>query len=180
MYCSAFYIPNSQFPLPYLCTMTSFEQAYSEIAVLVAQFEANEAHYLSPKYQEAEVREDYINKFWTSLGWDVRHTTQTNPREQEVKVEKNPDASASGRRADYAFYHKPDYKNPVFFVEAKKPSRKLSDPEFYFQLVRYGRGASTPVSVLTDFEEFHIVDCRYEANRQKSYPSAQTPVPMVT
>ena len=153
--------------------MTSFETAYAEVAGLVREFEANEDHYLSPKYQEAEVREDFLNKFWTALGWDVRHITQTNPREQEVKVEKNPDSSASSRRADYAFYLKPDFRNPVFFCEAKKPSRKLSDPEFYFQLVRYGRGASTPVGVLTDFEEFHIIDCRYEPHIEKSYPSAQ-------
>ncbi len=154
-------------------TMTPFENAYTEVAGLVSEFSANEDHYLSSKYQEAEVREDFLNKFWTSLGWDVRHVTQTNPREQEVKVEKNPDSSASGRRADYAFYLKPDYKNPQFFVEAKKPSRKLSDPEFYFQTVRYGYNAGTPICVLTDFEEFHIIDCRYEPNINKSFPSAQ-------
>lgn len=153
--------------------MTAFELAFEEVAQLVRDFEANEEHYLSPRYQEAEVRADYLDKFWTALGWDVNHKYQTNPREQEVKVEKNPDSSASGRKADYAFYLLPDYRNPIFFCEAKKPSRNLSDREFYFQLVRYGRGASTPVGVLTDFEEFHIVDCRYEANLQKSYPSAQ-------
>ncbi|MDP4230118.1 MAG: N-6 DNA methylase [Bacteroidota bacterium] len=153
--------------------MTLFETAFEKVSVLVNEFAANEEHYLSPKYQEAEVREDFLNKFWIALGWDVRHKYQTNPREQEVKVERNPDSSATSRKADYAFYLKPDYRNPVFFCEAKKPSRKLSDPEFYFQLVRYGRGASTPVGVLTDFEEFHIIDCRYEPNLQKSYPSAQ-------
>ncbi|HET9137703.1 MAG TPA: DNA methyltransferase [Candidatus Kapabacteria bacterium] len=152
---------------------TSFEQAFEAVSILVRDFAEHEAHYLSPSYQEAEVREDFLNKFFIALGWDVRHVEQTNPREQEVKVEKNPDASASGRKADYAFYLKPDYKNPVFFCEAKKPSRKLGDPEFYFQLVRYGRGAGVPISILTDFEEFHIVDCRYEPHIDKSYPSAQ-------
>jgi adenine-specific DNA-methyltransferase len=152
---------------------TSFEQAFEAVSILVRDFAEHESHYLSPSYQEAEVRTDFLDKFWAALGWDVRHLEQTNPREQEVKVEKNPDSSASGRKADYAFYFKPDYKNPVFFCEAKKPSRKLGDPEFYFQLVRYGRGAGTPISVLTDFEEFHIVDCRYEPHIEKSYPSAQ-------
>ncbi|HYM19793.1 MAG TPA: TaqI-like C-terminal specificity domain-containing protein [Candidatus Kapabacteria bacterium] len=156
--------------------MTPFEQAYTAVAELVGQFEANEAHYLSPVYQEAEVREDFINKFWEALGWDVRHISQTNPREQEVKVEKNPDSNSSGRRADYAFYLKPDFKNPSFFVEAKKPSVDLSNSESYFQIVRYGRGASTPVGVLTDFAKFHIVDCRYEPHITKSYPSAQIKV----
>lgn len=153
--------------------MTPFEKAFSEVANYVAEFSANEDHYLSPKYQEAEVRVDFLNKFWTALGWDVRHVIQTNPREQEVKVERNPDALASGRKADYAFFFKPDYKNPQFFVEAKKPSRKLGDAEAYFQTVRYGYNAGTPVCVLTDFEEFHILDCRYEPNINKSFPAAQ-------
>lgn len=116
--------------------MTPFERAFEEVGELVRQFAANEEHYLSPKYQEAEVRADYIDKFWIAFGWDVQHKTQTNPREQEVKVEKNPDSSASSRRADYAFYFKPEYRQPIFFCEAKKPSRKLGDPEFYFQLIR--------------------------------------------
>jgi adenine-specific DNA-methyltransferase len=153
--------------------MTPFEFAYEKIAELVQQFKANEQHYLEAAYQEAEVRADFLDKFWIALGWDVSHSRQTNPREQEVKVERNPDATSSGRKADYAFYLAPDYRSPIFFCEAKKPSRKLGDPSFYFQLVRYGHGAGTPMSVLTDFEEFHIVDCRYKADEKKSYPSAQ-------
>lgn len=153
--------------------MTPFESAFEAVAKLVHHFETSEDYYLSNKYQESEVRTDYIDKFWTALGWDVRHQYQTNPREQEVKVEKNPDSNASGRKADYAFYLMPEYRTPVFFCEAKKPCHNLGSPEFYFQLVRYGRAAGTPVSVLFDFEELHVVDCRYEANLQKSFPSAQ-------
>jgi type I restriction-modification system DNA methylase subunit len=144
-----------------------------KVAILVDQFAQNEAYYLSTGYQESEVRTDFIDKFWIALGWDVRHKFQTNPREQEVKVEKNPDANASNRKADYAFYFAPEYRSPVFLVEAKKPSRKLADNDTYFQIVRYGRGAGTPVSILTDFEEFHIIDCRYEPSMTKSFPSAQ-------
>ncbi len=153
--------------------MADFESAYQKVSGLVREFEANESYYVSAKYQESEVRTDFIDKFWIALGWDVRHKFQTNPREQEVKVERNPDSSASNRKADYAFYLKPQYRDPAFFVEAKKPSRKLADTENYFQTVRYGYNASTPVAILMDFEEFHIIDCRYEPNREKSFPSAQ-------
>jgi adenine-specific DNA-methyltransferase len=100
--------------------MTNFESAYQKVSELVEQFEASESYYLSAKYQESEVRTDFLDKFWIALGWDVRHKFQTNPREQEVKVERNPDSAASNRKADYAFHLAPQYRDPVFFVEAKK------------------------------------------------------------
>ncbi|RKY91669.1 MAG: endonuclease, partial [Ignavibacteriae bacterium] len=50
-----------------------------------------------------------------------------------------------------------------FFVEAKKPSRNLANnKDDYFQTVRYGWNAGTPLAVLTDFEEFIVLDCRFQ------------------
>ena len=75
---------------------SAFERAHESTCKLVATFEANEARYLSSAYQEAEVRKDFIDKFFAALGWDVNHDEQTNPYEQEVKVE--PTVSAGGQR----------------------------------------------------------------------------------
>ena len=155
--------------------MTLFENAYNEVAAIVREFEEHREMFMAHKYQESEVRTDFIDKFFTALGWDVAHREQTNPREREVKIEKS-DTAGSTRRVDYAFYLKPDYRNPVYFCEAKKPSRDLNNADDYFQLVRYGYGASTPVGVLTNFDEFHIIDCRYQPHIEKSYPSAQIKV----
>ncbi|OHB84341.1 MAG: hypothetical protein A2V98_19805, partial [Planctomycetes bacterium RBG_16_64_12] len=50
---------------------------------------------------------------------------------------------------------------PSFFVEAKKPAvdiREAVDPAF--QLRRYAWSAKLPVSILTDFEEWAVYDCR--------------------
>ena len=128
---------------------------------MVARFKANEARYLSPSYQEAEVRKDFIDKFFIALGWDVNHDIQTNPYEQEVKVE--PPVSAGGqRRADYAYFIAPNYRNVRFYVEAKKPHGDIATSQNYFQTVRYGWNSETPLAVLTDFEQFHILDCRYK------------------
>jgi len=138
--------------------MTLFENAYNEVVELVRKFDEHKDQFISSKYQEAELRADFLDAFWTALGWDVRHREQTNPREQEVKIEKSD--SVSFRKADYAFYLKPEYQRPVFLVEAKKPSEDLSRPEFYFQTARYGFNTATSVAVLTDFQEFHIIDCR--------------------
>lgn len=64
------------------------QNAYLKTRELIETFKANEAHYLSPSYVEARVRQDFIDKLFMTLGWDVLHDIQKNPFEQEVKVEK--------------------------------------------------------------------------------------------
>ncbi len=49
-----------------------------------------------------------------------------------------------------------------FFVEAKKPAHDLTNANYYYQTVRYGWNKTTPIAILTDFEEFHILDCCYK------------------
>ena len=139
---------------------TGFDQAFRRVKELVADFRANEKFYLSPAYQEQEARHDFIDKFWLALGWDVNHETQKNPFEQEVKVERK-EHGFSQRRADYAFYLAPNFRDVKFYVEAKKPHGDIATADNYFQTARYGWSSSTPVAVLHDFEQFEILDCRY-------------------
>ena len=132
---------------------------------LVEDFRLQEAAYLSSDYQESQVRQDFIDKFFTALGWDVTHERQKNPYEQEVKIENRVKMSGSQRYADYAFFIAPNFRDVKFFVEAKKPSRNLANLDDYYQTIRYGWNSNTPIAVLTDFEEFHVLDCRYTPNR---------------
>ena len=136
------------------------EQARQKIAKLVETFHAGRDKFLSPDYSEAQVRLDFIDKFWTALGWDVNHEHQTNPYEQEVKVEKGVPISGRGRRADYAFLA-PNFRDVRFFVEAKRPGPNIDNPDDYFQLIRYGWNSHAQLSVLTSFENFRVLDCRY-------------------
>lgn len=138
----------------------AFQSAFQKTCDLCATFAANEARYLSPGYQEAEVRKDFIDKFFIALGWDVNHDQQTNPYEQEVKVE-SPVAASGSRRADYAFRLRPNFEDVRFFVEAKKPFGDIATAQNYFQANRYGWNKGTPLALLTDFEQFHVIDCRY-------------------
>jgi hypothetical protein len=143
-----------------------FQEAFRLISSLIKDFKANEKQYLNPSYSEADVRNDFINKFFIALGWDVRHETQKNPYEQEVRVEKPVLVAKAQKRADYTFYLAPNFRDVKFFVEAKKPSHDLENKDYFFQTVRYGWNANTPVAVLTDFEEFIILDCRFRPNIQ--------------
>jgi type I restriction-modification system DNA methylase subunit len=135
---------------------------------LVEDFKLRESAFLSPAYQESQVRQDFIDKFFTALGWDVTHERQKNPYEQEVKIENKVSVSGSQRRADYAFSLAPNFRSVKFFVEAKKPSRNLANADDYYQTIRYGWNQGTPLAVLTDFEEFHILDCRYKPDIKTS------------
>ncbi len=68
-------------------------------------------------YKEQAVRVDFIDPFFEALGWDVNHKHQRDPFKREVEAER----SEKERRVDYSFHWAPDYRTPVFFVEAKKP-----------------------------------------------------------
>jgi type I restriction-modification system DNA methylase subunit len=141
----------------------TFDEAFERVKQLVSTFTDNESKYLAPGYSEAQARLDFIDKFWIALGWDVNHEAQTDPYKQEVKVERGVATSEFRKRADYAFLA-PNFRDVRFFVEAKKPHAGIDSPEFYFQTIRYGWNSHTPLAVLTDFEEFRVLDCRYKPN----------------
>ena len=142
--------------------MSEIDTALDRVTALVDTFRRNEHRYKSANYSEAEARKDFIDKFWISLGWDVNHDRQTNPYEQEVKVERGVTMGGSQRRADYAFYLAPKFHDVRFFVEAKKPAVEIEGKENYFQVIRYGWNSDTPIAVLMDFEHLHVLDCRYK------------------
>jgi adenine-specific DNA-methyltransferase len=139
----------------------TFESAYSEVVELSASFTAHESTYLGGSYSEAQARKDFIDPLFEALGWDVNHKTQRNPFEQEVVVERNVSTGQGQKRADYAFYLRPNFRDVRFFVEAKKPSLSVhADLDALFQTIRYGWNAGAVLSVLTSFAEVMILDCR--------------------
>jgi len=149
------------FPRKLTAMASNFDEAFAAVQSLAKDFDAQKDFYLSPKYQEAEARRDFIDKFLIALGWDVNHDTQKNPYEQEVKVERK-EHGISQRRADYAFYLAPNFRDVKFYLEAKKPFGDIATPDNYFQTIRYGWGSKTKIAALFDFEQFEIVDCRFK------------------
>ncbi|WP_295965327.1 DNA methyltransferase [uncultured Xanthomonas sp.] len=143
---------------------TEFHESHARVIALVDRFQkyAREK-YLLPSYQEAEARKDFIDPLFKALGWDVDHEREHNPYEQEVKVESslNVHNARAQKKADYAFHLAPNFRDVRFYVEAKKPSVDLSKSiDAHFQILRYGYSASTPLAVLTDFEQIRVLDCR--------------------
>jgi type I restriction-modification system DNA methylase subunit len=130
----------------------------AKILDLVNNFREHEEEYKRGNYNETEVRRQFVDEFFTELGWDVRNKQSHAEAYKEVVHEDKVKVINKTKAPDYSFRVGGIRK---FFVEAKKPSVKIhSERDPAFQLRRYGWSAGLPLSILTDFEEFAIYDCR--------------------
>ena len=153
----------------------NIETAYTAIQILVKKFAAHEAAYLSSDFVEASLRQEFLDDFLVALGWDVAGKNHTNPYEREVRVEKNVSVGHAKKKADYAFYIAPNFRDVRFYIEAKRPTLNLATKDNYFQAARYGWNSSTPLAVLTDFRELHLIDCRYQPDIDSILETGKTP-----
>lgn len=154
---------------------STLESAFTDVQPLVAKFAAHEAAYISADFSETSLRQEFLDDFLIALGWDVAGKTHPNPFEREVKVERNVDVGLAKKRADYALFVKPNFRDVRMYVEAKRPSHNLATQDNYFQTARYGWSSSTPLAVLTDFRELHILDCRYRPSIETVLETAKSP-----
>jgi len=130
---------------------------------LVERFENNREAYRSGKYNEAQLRIEFLNPFLRALGWDLYNDQGYAETYKEVIVEDSLEIEGENKAPDYAFRIGGTRK---FFVEAKKPSVKIeTDIHPAFQLRRYAWSAKLPLSILTDFEEFAVYDCRIKPDK---------------
>jgi len=141
-----------------------FDSALARVRELCAHFEARRAEIKAPGYKEDAARNEFITPFFEALGWDVRNTAHRSVYEKDVVTEKREDIAGTARSADYAF-RRPGTHLTAFFVEAKKPSVDIRSHGPCHQAVLYGWNASTPLVVLTDFEQLLILDARSRPNK---------------
>jgi hypothetical protein len=132
--------------------------APDSILQLVENFDFHRRAYLSQEYNEAQVRLEFIDPFFESLGWDVFNKENYASAYKDVIHEDAIHMGGATKAPDYAFRIGGTRK---FFVEAKKPAVNLKDAiSPAYQLRRYAWSAKLPLSILTDFEEFTVYDCR--------------------
>ena len=132
--------------------------APDNILKLIDQFYSQLASYRSSQYNEAQVRNEFIEPFFQALGWDVYNKDGNAYAYKDVIYEDSIKVAGATKAPDYAFRIGGTRK---FFVEAKKPSVNLKDEITpAYQLRRYAWSAKLPLSILTDFEEFAVYDCR--------------------
>lgn len=132
--------------------------APEEISKLVQRYKDHRDQYKSSGYKETELRREFLDPLFTILGWDVDNKQGHAEQYKEVVHEKSLDVEGDTRAPDYSFRIGGTTK---FFVEAKKPSVDItSDKKPAFQLKRYAWSAKLPLSILTNFEDFSVYDCR--------------------
>ena len=137
-------------------------QAPSIVATLIDRFEQNRESYKSQSYNETQVRREFLDPFFEALGWDVANKQGHAEAYKDVIHEDAVKIGGNTKAPDYCFRIGGARK---FFLEAKKPAVNVKDeiPPAY-QLRRYAWSAKLPLSILTDFEEFAVYDCRTRPN----------------
>ncbi|HEU0220057.1 MAG TPA: TaqI-like C-terminal specificity domain-containing protein, partial [Gallionella sp.] len=133
------------------------------VLTLVENFERNLDAYRSGKYNETQVRRDFIDPLFKALGWDMDNSAGYAEAYRDVIHEDAIKIGSSTKAPDYSFRIGGQRK---FFLEAKKPSVNVKDDvEPAFQLRRYAWSAKLPLSIVTDFEEFAVYDCRAKPDK---------------
>lgn len=125
---------------------------------LVERFDRNRDAYLSGQYNETRVRVEFIDPFFKLLGWDVHNDDGHAEAYKDVYHEDAIKIGGATKAPDYSFRIGGTRK---FFLEAKKPAVNIKeDTSPAYQLRRYAWSAKLPLSILTDFEELAVYDCR--------------------
>ena len=133
---------------------------------LVERFERNREAYKSGNYNETQVRREFLDPVFKALGWDIDNE-QGYAEDYKDVIHEDAIKTADGTKApDYGFRIGGTRK---FFLEDKRPSVDIkNDVSPALQLRRYGWTTKLPLSVLSDFEEFAVYDCRFKPDKNDS------------
>lgn len=141
------------------------------IKELIERFKFNIEDYKKGNYNETQVRREFIDPFFKALGWDVANEKGYAEAYKDVVHEFSLKTKDKAEAPDYLFRIGGTKK---FFVEAKKPSVNLKDDiSPAFQLRRYAWSAKLPLSILTDFEELAVYDCRIQPKKTDKSSTAR-------
>ena len=130
---------------------------------LIDRFKSNRESYRSDQYNETQLRREFIDPLFIAFGWDVNNEKGYAEAYKDVIHEDAIKIGGATKAPDYCFRIGGTRK---FFLEAKRPSVKIKeDADSAFQLRRYAWSANLPLSILTNFEEFAVYDCRIKPHK---------------
>ena len=139
---------------------------------LIERFDRNLDAYRSGRYNETQLRREFVDPLFDALGWDVQNRQGWAETYKEVVHEDAIKIGGATKAPDYSFRIGGVRK---FFVETKKPSVYIKEEiPPAFQLRRYAWSAKLPLSILTDFEEFAVYDTRVRPNQNDKASTART------
>ncbi|HSM71805.1 MAG TPA: hypothetical protein VK851_09690, partial [Anaerolineales bacterium] len=131
---------------------------------LVKRFEENLDSYRSSRYNETQLRREFLDPLFEALGWDVFNKAGYAEAYKDVIHEDSLKMEGATKAPDYAFRIGGTRK---FFLEAKKPSVRV-ETDIYpaYQLRRYSWSAKLPIGLLSDFEEFAVYETRSKPDKK--------------
>jgi hypothetical protein len=145
--------------------------AQKEILDLVQRFELQIDSYKSGQYNETQLRREFLDPFFKALGWDIDNESGYAEAYKDVIHEDAIKIGEATKAPDYCFRIGGTRK---FFLEAKKPSVWIkNEPAPAYQLRRYAWSSKLPLSILSDFEEFAVYDCRIKPDLRDSASTAR-------
>ena len=135
----------------------------AKIQGLIERFEQNIDSYKRGIYNETQLRREFLDPFFKSLGWDVDNEQGHAEAYKDVIHEDAIKILGATKAPDYCFRIGGNRK---FFVEAKKPAINIQeDAAAAYQLRRYAWSAKLALSILTNFEYFEVYDCRSKPDK---------------
>jgi hypothetical protein len=147
------------------------ESCPEAVLALVERFHEHRDAYKHQQYKETQVRREFIDPFFTALGWDVDNKAGHAEAYKDVIHEDAIKIGGETKAPDYCFRIGGVRK---FFVEGKKPIVGIeTDPGPAYQLRRYAWTSKLPLSIVTDFEEFAVYDCRVRPNQTDKASTAR-------
>jgi hypothetical protein len=115
---------------------------------------------------ETEVRVQFVDPLFEALGWDIHNKQGYSETYKDVIHEYSLRSGAHSEAPDYCFQVGGTRQ---FFVEAKRPAVSIStDPSSAFQLRSYAWTSKLALSLLTNFAELAVYDCRKAPRAQDS------------
>jgi hypothetical protein len=148
-------------------------QSKEEIRKLVEQFQDDFGDRRNPQMKEAQLEDTYIKPLFSFLNWNI-HTTGIKKGMEEFRVQTSQRIKKSTKQPDYELWL-PEKDNHAqmkrhLFMEAKDPKYDLQKSvQWMRQAYQYAHSTlslsersnkRTNLSILTDFEEFRLFDCR--------------------
>ncbi len=139
---------------------------------LIEKYKRHRRHYLSPAYNETQLRSDFLDPLFELLGWDIKNIQGKSTNERAVILEESLKANVSenAKKPDYTFRL---FSERKFFLEAKKPGVAIQiNDNTAKQIRRYGFTAKLKISVLSNFEYLLIYDCSVKVEKDDNYNKA--------
>ena len=142
-----------------------------EITELIERFDRNRESYLTGQYNETQLRREFLDPFFSALGWDVENQAGLAEMYKDVVHEDAVKIGGATKAPDYSFRIGGTRK---FFLEAKKPSVHIKEEISPAQQIRYyARNAALPLSILSNFAEFAVYDGRVKRTSKDKASTAR-------